>query len=412
MTHSNLHEAIRLEGLRPLVFQHPSDRAILSRLETIPILPGLVGKVLDVYKEQLEITLISNSFHVTEKSLPKIYAVYRQACDVLCVNNPPQLYLTHNPVYDAYTMGVDQAFIVVSSGMVEEFNDDELLYVLGHELGHFLCGHNKYHTFIDLLAGNTATALPDIAKIMANVTFAPLLYLWSRRSEFSCDRAGLLACQSLETAHRANLRLCGCSKRIFDQLSPDALLEQTNEFRKRVSKNWISRFFATANQLYATHPRIIERSAELQDWIIEGWYDEIIKGTQQSRTKLAELFAGDPQTLELTFILVHSISAICVQEFQLPQETVAPIVRNIMYEKGSLKGTPLEKILRIELIFEKIGSNTIRYTLIFLINNGDTAVRQKFSLPTPENWDDAPSEIRNEFVKKNENTIIQLLYSI
>jgi Zn-dependent protease with chaperone function len=412
MTLSISHQPIRLDGLRPIVFQHPSDRAILSKLEAVPIMPGLVGNVLDVYKEQMEMTLISGSFHITEKSLPKIYEVYRYACEILCVDNPPQLYLTHNPVYDAYTMGVDQAFIVVSSGMADEFNDDELLYVLGHELGHFLCGHNKYRTFIFLLAGNTATSLPGMAKIMANVTFAPLLYLWSRRSEFSCDRAGLLACQSLETAHRVNLRLSGCSKRIFDQLSPNALLDQTNEFRKRVSKNWISHFFATANQLYSTHPRTIERSAELQDWVAEGWYDEIVKGTPQSRTKLTELFSGDPQTIELTLILARSISAICVQEFQLPQETVTPIIRKIMYEKGTLKETPLERILRIELVVEKIDSNTIRYTLVFLINKQGTAVRQKFSLPMPENWDDAPSSVRNEFVKKNKNTIVQLLYSV
>ncbi|MDR0609085.1 MAG: M48 family metallopeptidase [Planctomycetaceae bacterium] len=412
MTSPVLHQPVHLDGLRPITFQHPSDRAILSKLEAFPILPDIVGKALDVYKEQLEIALISSSFHVTEKSLPKIYEVYRLACNTLCVNNPPPLYLTHNPAYDAYTMGVDQAFIVVSSGMADDFNDDELLYILGHELGHFLCKHIKYKTFLFLLAGNTVTSLPGIAKIMANVTFAPLLYLWSRRSEFSCDRAGLLACQSLETAHRVNLRLSGCSKRIFDQLSPNALLDQTNEFRKRVSKNWISHFFATANQLYSTHPRTIERSVELQDWITEGWYDEIVKGTPQSRTKLAEIFSGDPQTIELTLILTRSISTICVQEFQLPQETVMPIIRKILYEQGTLKETPLEKILRIELVIEKINSNTVHYTLVFLINKQGTAVRQKFNFPMPENWDDAPSSVRNEFVKKNENTFVQLLYSV
>jgi hypothetical protein len=309
-------------------------------------------------------------------------------------------------------MGVDQAFIVVSSGMIDEFNDDELLYIFGHELGHFLCGHNKYRTFIYLLAGNTATSLPGIAKIMANVTFAPLLYLWSRRCEFSCDRAALLTCQSLETAHRVNLRLCGCSQRIFDQLSPNALLEQTNEFRERISKNWISHFFVTSNQIYATHPRTIERSAELQDWVAEGWYDEIIKGTPQSRTKLAELFVGDPQIMELTFILVRCISTICVQEFQLPMEIVAPIIRNIMYEKGTLKGTHLERILRMELVLEKVDSDIIRYTLVFLVNKENTAVRQNFRLPMPENWEDTPSYIRNKFIKKKENVIVQLLYSI
>jgi Zn-dependent protease with chaperone function len=412
MTSSISSQPIRLDGLRPITFQHPSDYAILSKLEAIPILPGLVGQVLDVCKEHMEMTLISNSFHVTKKSLPKIYTIYHQACNALCIDNMPPLYLMHDPVYNAYTMGVDKAFIVVSSGIIDEFDDNELLYILGHELGHILCEHIKYKTFLSLLAEPTMLSSSGIAKIMANVTFAPLLYLWSRRSEFSCDRAGLLACQSLEATHRINLRLSGCSKRIFDQLSPNALLDQTNEFRKRVSQNWISHFFATANQIYATHPRTIERSMELQDWVTEGWYDEIVKGTSQSRTKLAEIFSGDPQIIELTFILTRSISAICVQEFQLSHEIVTPIIRKIMYENGTLKETSLERILRIELVVEKINSNTIRYILVFLINQQDTAMRQKFNLPMSENWDDAPSSIRNEFTKKNEKRIIRLLYSV
>ncbi|MDR2117716.1 MAG: hypothetical protein LBP87_15165, partial [Planctomycetaceae bacterium] len=78
MIPSILPQLIYLEGLRPPIFQHPSDRAILTRLEAIPVLPDIVGKALDIYKEQLEMTLISSSFHVTEKSLPKIYAIYQQ----------------------------------------------------------------------------------------------------------------------------------------------------------------------------------------------------------------------------------------------------------------------------------------------------------------------------------------------
>ena len=46
---------------------------------------------------------------------------------------------------------MSKPFIVVTSRAVEALDDDELRYILGHELGHLLSGHAVYRTMMVIL---------------------------------------------------------------------------------------------------------------------------------------------------------------------------------------------------------------------------------------------------------------------
>jgi hypothetical protein len=238
------------------------------------------------------------------------------------------------------------------------------------------------------------------------------MMMWSRRSEYTCDRAGLLACQSLEAAQRAQMKLAGFPKKYFDRISPLSFLEQAEAFRERVGGSWLSRAFALKNQLYATHPRLIERAGELQQWVDDGWYDEIVNGNPSSRATLAKLFTGDPLLAELMLMLSQSVIAVCVKELNVSRDVAAPLIRRVIYDGGTLKDTPIQALLTVELVVEKTGSDTVRYDLILLLNKQGNAVRQKYELPMSEDWEDAAKEIRDEFIMKREKQIVRQLYSV
>ncbi len=52
------------------------------------------------------------------------------------------LFVTQNPFYNAGAYGMDRPFIIVHSAVVRNFDDDELRFVIGHELGHAMgLGH-------------------------------------------------------------------------------------------------------------------------------------------------------------------------------------------------------------------------------------------------------------------------------
>ena len=403
----------RLDGLAKAAFQHPSDLAMLSRLERIPLLPTILSWVMAAQAKIIETWQAACGFHVTAGSMPKFHSLYMQACDSLCVGSPPPLYIDMDNTINAYAYGGAKPFISFCSGLVSAFDDEEIIYIMGHELGHIISEHGTYNNLVNMLrgCGLNYAPIPFPAKMAIDTTLGPLLMMWSRRSEYTCDRAGLLACQSLEVAHRANMKLAGLPLKYLENTCPQSLLERAETVRVR--KLLASGTTDTLHRLFrGSHPNPIERVDALQQWVDEGWYSEIINGTPASRADLAKSLTGDARLSELSLLLTQSLTAVCVKELNVPSETAAPLIRRVIYSGGTLKGTPIEALLKIEWSIKKVSSSKVQYDLIVLINKNGNAVKQTFLLPMSEDWDDVPKEIRSEFAMKRENQIVRELYSI
>ena len=52
------------------------------------------------------------------------------------------------PIVNAMAIGKDKPFIVVTTGLVNLHDEEELRWVIGHELGHILSGHAVYRTML------------------------------------------------------------------------------------------------------------------------------------------------------------------------------------------------------------------------------------------------------------------------
>lgn len=117
----------------------------------------------------------------------------------------PEIYITEDPQYNAYTIGFYKyGFIVINSSMTRDFKLGELLFVIGHEMGHM----KKYHTtWLNLIN------LPKHRSV--KFIFAPLTQIifnvWSVKAEYTADQAGLIACRELKSAIISLLKLAGGS---------------------------------------------------------------------------------------------------------------------------------------------------------------------------------------------------------
>ena len=124
-----------------------------------------------------EANLMANSIQCTKSQFPEIYNAYEQA-----QSNLPSvkinLFITQNPVMNAYTFGLSEPFnIVLTSALVEKTTPDEIQAVIGHELGHI----HFHHVLLINLVGK-------------NSIFEQLLfYKWSRSAEYSADAIAVLA---------------------------------------------------------------------------------------------------------------------------------------------------------------------------------------------------------------------------
>jgi Zn-dependent protease with chaperone function len=172
--------------------------------------------------------------------------------------------------------GMEQPFIVVHSSLAGSFDDDELRFILGHELGHIMSGHVLYTTMMSLLTQLASMGFPIVGLAARAVLLA--LMEWYRKAELSCDRAGILAVQDPEPGLRTMLKFAGGS-------SPEANLadfvKQSDGYREAGDLG--DQVYKVLNVLGATHPFPVIRVAEMRSWFESGAYERIIAGEYRRR---------------------------------------------------------------------------------------------------------------------------------
>ena len=276
-----------LEGIDPKHFQHPLDMAAVNNLAKVKGMDLFTKKFMELGLEKImHIQNIGSCLRVSETQVPSVWKVYKEACDVLEID-PPDLFIENSPFPNAYTYGYTNPFVVVTTGLIKDFNPDELMFILGHELGHVKCGHTLYNT----MAENLTMIISYISEMTLGigqlVTMGIQLALleWSRKAEFSADRAGLLAVQSIDAASSSLSKLLAPSKEIWQEINMEDIHKQAEEFEKLSDDdlNKIYKFFSTLQQ---THPWTILRTKEINDWVKEGDFETVMSMDPE---KLAEI---------------------------------------------------------------------------------------------------------------------------
>ncbi len=210
---------------------------------------------------------------------PKLDAQLTDVLTTMDWPKRPELYVTQSPKVQAYAIGYENPFIVVTSGALELLeSDDQRRFVLAHELGHIMSDHMTYRTIAMVIMTVGAMAIMPVG--LALLPFQLGLLEWHRKSEFSSDRAALLAIQDKTVAQGTFMRFAG-GRDFGDATSVDAFMAQAQEYETG-GDTWdkVMKFFNTALR---DHPFNTVRAAELERWRTSGEYDSIIAGTYTRR---------------------------------------------------------------------------------------------------------------------------------
>lgn len=262
-------------------WEHPADRAALNTLRSIPGFDEVVRKVASFFGERgIRQLFLANAVRVSEHQRPKLNTMWTEVLETLDWPTRPQLYVTQTPFVNAGAVGFDDPFVVVNSATLSMLDEDEQRFILAHELGHIMSGHTTYRTIAIIVLTVGISNLPFLAGL-ALLPFQLALLEWYRKSEFSCDRAGLLGSQDLEVAMGGFMKLAGGKATDETQESLDEFMRQAEEYE--TGGNAWDTVFKVLNTAFRDHPFNTVRASELLAWHKSGAYDTIIGGTYQRR---------------------------------------------------------------------------------------------------------------------------------
>ncbi len=280
---------VRLPGISSRAYEHPADRSALVALRKLSGFDTLLRRLSGLFNDRsLRLMFLASSVRASEQQFPQLYQSLLDGCYILDLPTVPELFISQDPTVNAMALGADKPFMVITTGMVDLMDPEEIRFVIGHELGHVLSGHAVYRTMLYYLL-NLVTRIAWLPIVLPARGVIWALEEWYRKSELSCDRAGLLAGQDVEAARRALMKTAGGSRLV--EFNSDAFHQQAREYDAvpDVREGLLKLLQLQGN----THPFAVIRFAELDRWADTGEYRSILAGNYPRREDDSNASVGD-----------------------------------------------------------------------------------------------------------------------
>jgi peptidase M48-like protein/tellurite resistance protein TerB len=218
-----------------------SEQRLFASLCGDEQIAGVVKKLRrDNAEEANRRRLLASALRITDRIIPSLMQRVELAKRITHLEGMEvETYIHNSPHHSASCMHFEDGgiFLMISSGLYTELSERELLFVIGHELGHVVYQHHLLPARA-VLAQRGAVNAERALKLMA----------WARRAEISADRAGLLCCQDLDVAAKALIKLsCGLSDDLLEFDLP-GYVSQLADIET------ISRTVRAVEDFYSTHP--------------------------------------------------------------------------------------------------------------------------------------------------------------
>lgn len=280
---------VALPQIAAVSWEHAADRAALQAMRSVPGFDEAVRKVIAILGGERGIRLLfqGNAVRTGPTQYPRAHHLLVEVCTTFDWPRAPEMFVSQTPVFNAGAYGVDEPFIVLHSAALELLEDEELRALIAHEMGHVMSGHALYHTIAAILFMVSLSALP----VLAGITLLPIklaVLEWSRKSELSADRAGLLGSQNPMASQQLLMKMAGGYRGALEagQMDLNAFMAQASEYAE--TNEGFDIVYKILNTLGLTHPMNTVRAAELQKWMAAGEYERILRGEYTRRGQEAK----------------------------------------------------------------------------------------------------------------------------
>ncbi|MCS7165793.1 MAG: M48 family metallopeptidase [Candidatus Calescibacterium sp.] len=260
---------LKFPGISLKAIQHKFDAQATEALRKIPLLPQLMKALNKIFNEEaLYVILTGQALRVSPRQYPRLYKVYKEVLEILDIPYEPEFFIQNNEIPNAFATGMERKFVVVTSGLTDIMTEEELIFVIGHELGHNKFDHILYKTIAYILGqvgvGVVSYLFGGVGHLAALSLQLGLLH-WSRMAEFSADRAGYLCVQDRDVSLSALAKLAGYSRKYSEEgINIEEVIAQAKQLDETNLLQTVYKYIAMINM---THPFIPYRVRELDEWI-------------------------------------------------------------------------------------------------------------------------------------------------
>ncbi len=260
-------------------WEHPADRGALVALRKLKGFDTLLKAMSGLFNERaVRLVFLGSAVRVDERQFATLHRLLGEVARTLDAPELPEMYVVADPVPNAMTIGMNKPFIVLNSGTVDLLDEEEVRFVIAHELGHAMSGHAVYQTMLQrMIQLSGALAAVPLGSLGLRAIMAAL-HEWSRKAELSADRAGLLATQDPATAFRVHMQMASGGH--LDDLDATSFFAQGQEYDAADLRDSVLKLLLIENR---SHPFAVVRATELRRWVDSGDYTRVLAGDYPRR---------------------------------------------------------------------------------------------------------------------------------
>ena len=272
------------------------------------------------------------SFKISEALSPRLFRLCKEAQAALAFDEPVEYYVTNSSETNAYAVASqeedDSHLVVLHSRLIELFDDEELKFVIGHELGHLISKNAQLRRILHFV-------YPSMER--APMLFQHKIRIWDRLAELTADRYGYLASPDMDKCVTNFFKLASGLETSKINFEPEAYLKEVDKLIEQFQEG------GAANRL--THPINPIRIKALEYFSKSA----LSKALVEQREPLE-----DDELREQTAALVRMLSAVSDSELDLHR-------MHFMASAGLVAASVDEEIhdREINVVISVLGGTTI-----------------------------------------------------
>jgi Zn-dependent protease with chaperone function len=220
------------------------DRQRVLLIITYAAYAVIIAVFLVISAAAYRATAFGNMMLLSREQFPELHAIVVAAARDIGLAKPPTTFVYNsNGLFNAFARRIfGRRFVFLTSALVEANSNEQVRFVIGHEVGHHAAGHLNF--WINLIR------LP--------AHFVPFLGpAYSRSRETTCDNIGAYLSGDFD-ASRSALQMLGCGcRRLNQSMNCEAFIAQ---------EALMPPVFGFLTEILRSHPRLTRRVANIKDY--------------------------------------------------------------------------------------------------------------------------------------------------